>query len=348
MEWKPRPPSFRDEAGRRMRSNTSAMERARLRHLSYLYGGSVLFSSVDEVLTYIQRENVQFLDVRFTDLFGGVNHVTLPVENVDESTFTEGQMFDGSSIRGFQAIHESDMLLLPDLDTGVLDPFRKHKTLNMTFFVHDPLTLDSYSRDPRNIARKAEAYLRGSGVADTAFFGAEAEFYVFDDVKFETRANTGYYEIDSIEGAWNTGSTIQGGNRGYRPRYKGGYFPVEPVDHYSDLRSDMVRTLIDSGVEVELQHHEVGTAGQAEIGIKFGTLLHHADRIQLYKYIVKNVANEAGKTATFMPKPLFGDNGSGMHCHQSLWKDGEPLFFDESGYGQLSDTARHYIGGLLR
>ncbi|MCP3016811.1 type I glutamate--ammonia ligase [Nocardiopsis dassonvillei] len=307
-----------------------------------------MFSSVDEVLAYIRDEDVKFLDVRFTDLFGGVNHVTLPTENVDESTFTDGQMFDGSSIRGFQAIHESDMLLLPDLSTGVLDPFRKHKTLNMTFFVHDPLTLESYSRDPRNVARKAEAYLRGSGVADTAFFGPEAEFYIFDDVKFETRSNTGYYEIDSIEGAWNTGSAIEGGNRGYRPRYKGGYFPVEPVDHYSDLRSDMVQQLIESGIEVELQHHEVGTAGQAEIGIKFGTLLQQADKVQLYKYIVKNVANAAGKTATFMPKPLFGDNGSGMHCHQSLWKDGEPLFFDESGYGQLSDTARYYIGGLLK
>ena len=307
-----------------------------------------MFSSVDEVLAYIRDEDVKFLDVRFTDLFGGVNHVTLPIQNVDESTFTDGQMFDGSSIRGFQAIHESDMLLLPDLSTGVLDPFRKHKTLNMTFFVHDPLTLESYSRDPRNVARKAEAYLKGSGVADTAFFGPEAEFYIFDDVKFETRANTGYYEIDSIEGAWNTGSAIEGGNRGYRPRFKGGYFPVEPVDHYSDLRSDMVQTLVQAGIDVELQHHEVGTAGQAEIGIKFGTLLQQADRVQLYKYIVKNVANEAGKTATFMPKPLFGDNGSGMHCHQSLWKDGAPLFFDESGYGQLSDTARYYIGGLLK
>ncbi|MDA8368531.1 MAG: type I glutamate--ammonia ligase [Nocardiopsaceae bacterium] len=307
-----------------------------------------MFSSADEALAFIRDEDVKFLDVRFTDLFGGVNHVTIPTENVDEKTFTEGQMFDGSSIRGFQAIHESDMLLLPDLSTAVVDPFREYKTLNMTFFVHDPLTRESYSRDPRNVARKAEAFLKSSGIADTAFFGPEAEFYIFDDVRFETKSNTGYYAIDSVEGAWNTGTAREGGNLGYRPRYKGGYFPVEPVDHYSDLRSRMVRTMIEAGLDVELQHHEVGTAGQAEIGIKFGTLLHEADRVQLYKYIVKNVANASGKTATFMPKPLFGDNGSGMHCHQSLWKDGEPLFFDESGYAQLSDTARYYIGGLLQ
>ncbi|PSK90529.1 glutamine synthetase [Murinocardiopsis flavida] len=307
-----------------------------------------MFSSAEEALAFIRDEDVQFLDVRFTDLFGGVNHVTVPAENVTEKTFTEGQMFDGSSIRGFQAIHESDMLLLPDLSTAVVDQFREFKTLNVTFFVHDPFTLESYSRDPRNVARKAEAYLRSTGIADTAFFGPEAEFYIFDDVRFETKANSGYYAIDSVEGAWNTGSALEGGNRGYRPRYKGGYFPVEPVDHYSDLRSRMVRALIDAGIEVELQHHEVGTAGQAEIGIKFGTLLQEADRVQLYKYVVKNVANAAGKTVTFMPKPLFGDNGSGMHCHQSLFKDGEPLFFDETGYAQLSDTARYYIGGLLK
>ncbi|GAA3736055.1 type I glutamate--ammonia ligase [Salinactinospora qingdaonensis] len=307
-----------------------------------------MFSSAEEALAFIRNEDVKFLDVRFTDLFGGVNHVSIPTESVSEKTFTEGRMFDGSSIRGFQAIHESDMLLLPDLSTGVLDPFREHKTLNMTFFVHDPFTLESYSRDPRNVARKAEAYLKSSGIADTAFFGPEAEFYIFDDVRFDTKPNTGYYAIDSIEGAWNTGSAREGGNLGYRPRYKGGYFPVEPVDHYSDLRSRMVRTMIEAGLNVELQHHEVGTAGQAEIGIELGTLLQEADRVQLYKYMVKNVANAAGKTATFMPKPLFGDNGSGMHCHQSLWKDGEPLFFDESGYAQLSDVARHYIGGLLK
>ncbi|UPT19833.1 type I glutamate--ammonia ligase [Thermobifida alba] len=307
-----------------------------------------MFSSADEALAYIREEGVQFVDVRFTDLFGGVHHVTLPAEHVDEDFLSNGQMFDGSSIRGFQAIHESDMLLLPDLGTAVLDPFREYKTLNITFFVHDPLTRESYSRDPRNVARKAEAYLKSTGIADTAFFGPEAEFYIFDDVQFATEPNTGYYCIDSIEGAWNTGSKREGGNLGYRPRYKGGYFPVEPSDHYSDLRSRMVRTMIEAGLPVELHHHEVGTAGQSEIGIKFGTLLRQADRVQLYKYIVKNVANAAGKTVTFMPKPLFGDNGSGMHCHQSLWKDGAPLFFDESGYAQLSDIARYYIGGLLR
>ncbi|TQN32059.1 L-glutamine synthetase [Haloactinospora alba] len=307
-----------------------------------------MFNSADEALAFIRDEDVKFLDIRFTDLFGGVNHVTLPTEGVDEKTFTEGQSFDGSSVRGFQTINESDMMLLPDLSTAYVDPFREYKTLNMTFFVHDPITLESYSRDPRNIARKAEAFLAGTGIADTAFFGPEAEFYIFDDVRFETRPNTGYYEIDSAGGAWNTGSTRDGGNLGYRPRYKGGYFAVEPVDHYSDLRSRMVRHLIDAGLDVELQHHEVGTAGQAEIGIKFGTLLAEADRIQLYKYVVKNVANAAGKTVTFMPKPLHGDNGSGMHCHQSLFQNGEPLFFDETGYAQLSDSARHYIGGLLK
>ncbi|RNL81756.1 type I glutamate--ammonia ligase [Halostreptopolyspora alba] len=307
-----------------------------------------MFSSAEELLAFTRNEDVKFLDVRFTDLFGSTHHFTLPIEHIDAGTFDEGLMFDGSSIRGFQAIHESDMLLLPDFSTAVLDRFREHKTLNLTFFVHDPFTRESYSRDPRNVARKAEEYLKGSGIADTVFFGPEAEFYIFDDVRFQTQENASFYYIDSIEGAWNTGTQNGGSNLGYRPRYKGGYFPVEPVDHYSDLRSTMVRNLIESGIDVEIQHHEVGTAGQAEIDFKFGTMLKAADEIQLYKYIVKNTAYAANKSVTFMPKPVFGDNGSGMHCHQSLWKDGEPLFFDESGYAQLSDTARHYIGGLLK
>ncbi|PRX97113.1 type I glutamate--ammonia ligase [Allonocardiopsis opalescens] len=306
-----------------------------------------MFKNAEEVLAYIKDEGVQFVDVRFTDLPGATHHFTLPVENFGEDVFTEGLMFDGSSIRGFQAIHESDMLLLPDPSTAVIDPFREFKTLNLTFFVHDPFTREQYTRDPRNVARKAEAYLKSTGIADTAFFGPEAEFYIFDDARFETKQNASYYYLDSIEGAWNTGSKAEGGNLGYRPRYKGGYFPVEPTDHYSDLRSRMVRQLIDCGITVEIQHHEVGTAGQAEIDFRFGSLLKTADNVQLYKYVVKNVANAAGKSVTFMPKPVFGDNGSGMHCHQSLWKDGSPLFYDESGYAGLSDIARYYIGGLL-
>ena len=307
-----------------------------------------MFTSGEEVLRYIADADVQFVDVRFCDLPGTMQHFTVPASAFEERVFTDGLMFDGSSIRGFQEIHESDMLLLPDASTAMVDPFRTHKTLNLTFFVHDPLTGEPYSRDPRNIAKKAEEYLRGSGIADTAFFGPEAEFYIFDSARFATSPNEGYYHLDSIEGAWNTGRDEPGGNLAYKPRYKGGYFPVSPTDHYSDLRSEMVSKLIEVGIDVEMQHHEVGTAGQAEIDIRFDKLLHMADKLMLYKYVVKSVARAAGKTVTFMPKPLFGDNGSGMHCHQSLWKDGEPLFYDEVGYAGLSDMARYYIGGLLR
>src|SRR5215468_7004658 len=240
-----------------------------------------MFRSGDEVLRFIESEGVQFVDVRFCDLPGTMQHFTVPAETFDESVFTDGRMFDGSSIRGFQQIHESDMLLLPDPATAVIDPFRTHKTLNLTFFVHDPLTGEPYSRDPRNIARKAELFLRGSGIADTAYFGPEAEFYIFDSARFATSPNEGYYHLDSIEAAWNTGRDEPGGNLAYKPRYKGGYFPVPPTDHYSDLRSEMVRMLIECGVDVEMQHHEVGTAGQAEIDIKFDSLLHMADKLML-------------------------------------------------------------------
>jgi glutamine synthetase len=307
-----------------------------------------MFKSAGEVLKFIGDEAVEFVDVRFTDLPGTTQHFTFPVENFGESVFTDGLMFDGSSIRGFQEIHESDMLLLPDPSTATLDPFRRHKTLNLTFFVHDPMTGEPYTRDPRNVARKAEDYLRGTGIADTAYFGPEAEFYIFDDVRFETKQHEAYYHIDSVEGAWNTGRKEDGGNLGYKPRYKGGYFPVPPMDHFTDLRSEMVRQLIACGVPTEMQHHEVGTAGQAEIDIRFDSLLRMADKLMLYKYIVKSVARQAGKTVTFMPKPIFGDNGSGMHCHQSLWQNGSPMFYDEVGYAGLSDTGRYYIGGLLR
>jgi glutamine synthetase len=239
------------------------------------------------------------------------------------------------------------MKLIPDVATAFIDPFRSEKTLVMNFSIRDPFTNEQYSRDPRNIAAKAEAYLQSTGIADTAFFAPEAEFYVFDDVRFETKQNAGYYYIDSIEGAWNTGREEEGGNLGYKTPYKGGYFPVPPVDHFADLRDQMVLRLQQVGLEVERAHHEVGTAGQAEINYRFNTLQHAADEVMLFKYIIKNEAWAHGKSATFMPKPLFGDNGSGMHCHQSLWKNGEPLFYDELGYAGLSDIARWYIGGLL-
>jgi glutamine synthetase len=306
-----------------------------------------MFNNADEVLKYIKDEGVAFVDVRFCDLPGVMQHFNVPAESVGADFFTDGQMFDGSSIRGFQAINESDMKLIPDVHTAYVDPFRTQKTLNITFSIVDPYTDEPYSRDPRQVARKAEAYLKSTGIADTAFFAPEAEFYIFDDVRFETKQNEGYYHIDSIEGAWNTGRVEEGGNRGYKTRYKGGYFPVPPVDHYADLRDEISLELNKLGLEVERAHHEVGTAGQAEINYRFDTLLASADKVQLFKYVVKNVAWANGKTATFMPKPLFGDNGSGMHCHQSLWKDGDPLFYDERGYGGLSDIARWYIGGLL-
>ncbi|SFJ85434.1 glutamine synthetase [Amycolatopsis sacchari] len=301
----------------------------------------------EDIQRLITDENVQFVDVRFCDLPGVMQHFTVPAKAFDTDAFEEGLAFDGSSVRGFQSIHESDMLLLPDPETARIDPFRKEKTLSINFFVHDPFTREAYSRDPRNIARKAEQYIAESGVADTVFFGPEAEFYIFDSVRFNSSENGTFHEIDSIEGWWNTGREEEGGNRGYKTKFKGGYFPVPPVDHYADLRDEISLNLINSGFELERAHHEVGTAGQAEINYKFNTLLHAADDLMLFKYIVKNTAWAAGKTATFMPKPLFGDNGSGMHCHQSLWKDGQPLFYDESGYAGLSDTARHYIGGIL-
>jgi glutamine synthetase len=306
-----------------------------------------MFSNADEVMKYIKDEDVKFVDVRFCDLPGVMQHFNVPAQSVGAGFFTDGQMFDGSSIRGFQAINESDMKLIPDLNTAYVDPFRDEKTLNLTFSIVDPYTDEPYSRDPRQVARKAEAYLKSTGIADTAFFAPEAEFYIFDDVRFDTRQNEGYYHIDSIEGAWNTGRVEEGGNRGYKTPYKGGYFPVPPVDHYADLRDQISLTLDRLGLQVERAHHEVGTGGQAEINYRFDTLLAAADKVQLFKYVVKNVAWAAGKTATFMPKPLFGDNGSGMHCHQSLWNAGDPLFYDERGYGGLSDVARWYIGGLL-
>lgn len=302
-----------------------------------------MFQNADEVQKYVADNDVKFIDVRFCDLPGVMQHFTIPAATFDPA---EELAFDGSSIRGFQAIHESDMALRADLSTARVDPFRRDKTVNINFFIHDPITGEQYSRDPRNIAKKAEAYLTSTGIADTAYFGPEAEFYVFDNVRFQTSANESFYHIDSEAYAWNTGS--EENNRGYKVRYKGGYFPVPPVDHFADLRAEISLELDKNGLQVERQHHEVGTAGQAEINYKFNTLLAAADDLMLFKYIVKNVAWRNGKTATFMPKPIFGDNGSGMHVHQSLWQGGTPLFYDEQGYIDLSDMARYYIGGILK
>jgi glutamine synthetase len=307
-----------------------------------------MFESRDELLGYIKDEGVEFVDVRFCDVPGIMQHFTVPISSFGTDVFDNGLMFDGSSIRGFQAIHESDMALFPDPTTAFIDSFRKDKTLALNFFIHDPLTGEAYSRDPRNIARKAEAYLSTTGIGDTAYFAPEAEFYVFDDVRFDTRQNEGYYHIDAEAGQWNTGRVEEGGNKGYKVRYKGGYFPVTPVDHYADLRSEMTKRLEESGLIVERAHHEVGSAGQAEINYRFNSLLNAGDDVMKFKYIIRNVAWANDKTATFMPKPIFGDNGSGMHCHQSLWNEGEPLFYDELGYAGLSDMARYYIGGILK
>ena len=306
-----------------------------------------MFKHADDAAKFIKDKDVKFVDVRFMDVPGVMQHFNVPASVFLDSAIEEGLMFDGSSVRGFQAIHESDMKLIPDLSTAYLDPFRLDTTLNVTFTIHDPMTGEPYSRDPRNVAAKAEAYLKSSGIADTAYFGPEAEFYVFDDVRYESKPQGSFYSIDSIEGAWNSGRQEDGGNLAYKTPFKGGYFPVPPVDHFADLRNAMTATLMGVGLEIERAHHEVGTAGQAEINYKFNTLLKAADELMMFKYIIKNVAWEAGYTATFMPKPIFGDNGSGMHCHQSLWKDGKPLFYDELGYAGLSDAARWYIGGLL-
>ena len=300
-----------------------------------------------EVLDLASSEDVEIVDFRFCDLPGLMQHFSAPAHVLTEEAFEEGLAFDGSSIRGFQEIQESDMILVPDPNTAVIDPFRQHKTLNVNCFVHDPVTLESYSRDPRYVAKKAEEHLISTGHADTAYFGPEAEFFVFDDVRFHYDQHSASHSVDSIEAAWNTARDEGGRNLGYKIRYKEGYFPVPPMDQFQDMRSEMILTMERLGIEVEIQHHEVGTAGQAEIDMKFDTLLRMADKLMLYKYVVKNVAWAAGKSATFMPKPIFQDNGSGMHTHQSLWRSGEPLFYDETGYAGLSDMARWYIGGLL-
>jgi glutamine synthetase len=301
---------------------------------------------------FIKANDVKFVDVKFVDLPGLWQHFSMPatewegIEDPNNSIWHEGIGFDGSSIRGFQKIQESDMVLIPDPSTAQLDPFAAIPTLSVVCDVHDPIKKERYSRDPRNLAQKAEAYLRSSGIADTAYFGPEAEFFVFDDVRFSQTMNSASYFVDSVEGEWNN-DDARTPNLAYRPRTKEGYFPVPPHDHLQDLRSEMVMTMIECGIPVEVHHHEVATAGQNEIDMRFDRLTPMADKLLMYKYIVKNVAARHGKVATFMPKPLFGDNGSGMHCHQSLWKDGTNLFYDANGYAKISQTCKYYIGGLL-
>jgi glutamine synthetase len=301
--------------------------------------------SPKEVLEYAKTHDARQLDLRFTDLPGLNQHISYPINMLKEDVFEEGFGIDGSSIRGWAAINESDMLLIPDGATAFMDPFNEVPTVVMTCDVIDPITRQHYDRDPRWIAKKAELFLQNSGIADTAFFGAEAEFFIFDNVRFDQTANSGFYFIDAEEGRWNSGREKD--NLGYRPRYKEGYFPVPPTDHYQDLRAEMVEVMIQCGLDIECHHHEVATGGQCEIDQRFDTLVKSADNMMLYKYIVRNVAYQYGKSVTFMPKPLFGDNGSGMHCHQSLWKDGSPLFAGD-GYAGLSEMALHYIGGLLK
>jgi glutamine synthetase len=298
-----------------------------------------------EVLDFARKNGAKQLDLRFTDLPGIQQHISYPISQLEEASFEEGFGIDGSSIRGWAAINESDMLLIPDPATAFLDPFYETKTLVMVCNVIDPITRQHYDRDPRWIGHKAEMYLKNSGLADTAYFGAEAEFFIFDNVRFDQNAFSGFYFIDAEEGRWNSGR--EENNLGYRPRYKEGYFPVPPTDHYQDLRAEMVETMIKCGLNIECHHHEVATAGQCEIDQRFDTLVQSADNMMLYKYVVRNTANQYGKTITFMPKPLYGDNGSGMHTHQSLWKDSKALFAGDL-YAGLSQMALWYIGGLLK
>jgi glutamine synthetase len=299
-----------------------------------------------EVIALAEEKEIKIVDLKFTDLPGMWQHFSIPVSELTEDLFEEGSGFDGSSIRGFQAIDESDMLLFPDPATAIVDPVCKIPTLSLICNVKDPVTLESYPRDVRYITQKAEAYLNATGIADTSYWGPEAEFFIFNDIRYGQTANSGFYQVDSVEGTWNTGKD-EGPNLGYKPRHKEGYFPVPPSDTLQDIRSEMILTMIECGVDVELHHHEVGTAGQCEIDLRFDTMTTMGDTLALYKYIIKNTSRAHNMTATFMPKPLFEDNGSGMHTHQSLWKDGKNVFYDPQGYALLSDTALYYIGGLL-
>lgn len=304
-----------------------------------------------EVLALCRENDVKAVDLRFLDFPGLWQHFTIPVDKLNEDVFEEGLGFDGSSLRGWQAINESDMLVVPEADTAFLDPFTAIPTVAMICNIQDPITREDYSRDPRNVARKSVNYLKSSGCADTCFVGPEAEFFIFDDVHFDQTPNSSHYFVDSIEGQWNRGKNTravgEGPNLGHKLRHKEGYFPVPPADQMMDLRNEMMQTMIGMGLEVECQHHEVGTAGQAEIDLHYNDLVSMADHMMMYKYAIKNTAAKYKKTVTFMPKPIFEDNGSGMHTHMSLWKNGEPLFAG-NGYAGLSETGLHAIGGLLR
>ncbi|EJG1728610.1 glutamate--ammonia ligase [Vibrio parahaemolyticus] len=303
--------------------------------------------SVENVLSLIQENEVKFVDLRFTDTKGKEQHISIPAHQIDADFFEEGKMFDGSSVAGWKGINESDMVMMPDASSAVLDPFTEDVTLNIRCDILEPATMQGYDRDPRSIAKRAEDYMRSTGIADTVLVGPEPEFFLFDDVKFSNDMSGSFFKIDDIEAAWNTGSDIEGGNKGHRPGVKGGYFPVAPVDSSQDIRSAMCLIMEEMGLVVEAHHHEVATAGQNEIATRFNTLTTKADEIQIYKYVVHNVAHAFGKTATFMPKPLVGDNGSGMHVHQSLAKDGVNLFAGDK-YGGLSETALYYIGGIIK
>lgn len=299
-----------------------------------------------DVIKMAQEHKAVMVNFKFLDFPGIWQHFAVPISELKEEIFEAGLGFDGSSIRGWQAIHTSDMLIIPDPTTAFMDPFMEYSTISLICNVVDPITREFYSRDPRYIAQKAEAYLKSTGIGDTAYFGPEAEFFIFDDIRFDQNSHSGYYFIDSIEGIWNSGRDEKP-NLGYKPRHKEGYFPVPPTDSLVNLRTEMVMEMIKVGIYVEREHHEVATAGQAEIDMRFDSLVRMADKLMLFKYIIKNVAKRHGKTVTFMPKPIFGDNGSGMHTHQSIWKDGKPLFAG-NGYAGLSDTALYYIGGILK
>jgi glutamine synthetase len=303
--------------------------------------------SAADALSLIKEKEAKFVDLRFTDTKGKEQHVTVPASQIDEDFFEEGKMFDGSSIAGWKGINESDMILMPDPDTAVLDIFTDDATINLRCDVVEPATGQSYNRCPRSTAKRAIEYLKSTGVADDAFFGPENEFFIFDDVRYNHDMHTTYYRVDSSEGSWNTGTEFEDKNIGHRPGVKGGYFPVPPVDSTHDIRSSMCLALEDMGLSVEVHHHEVATAGQGEIGVKFNSLVQKADEVQILKYVVHNVAHAYGKTSTFMPKPLVGDNGNGMHVHQSLSKDGNNIFTGDA-YGGLSETALYYIGGVLK
>ena len=310
--------------------------------------------TANDVMAKIKSDGIRAVDLRFVDLPGLWQHFTISAKEFDVDAFEEGVGFDGSSIRGFQAIQESDMLLFPDPSTAFVDPFFERPTLNIICNIKDPITGESYSRDPRYVAQKASAYMKSTGIADTAYFGPEPEFFIFDDVRFGQNHHEGYYHVDSGEGFWNAGraenpdAAGHSRNLGYKPRYKEGYFPVPPMDSHQDLRTEMLLALEDMGVDVEVHHHEVGTAGQSEIDLRFDSLVNMSDKLLKYKYAVKNVARRHGKTVTLMPKPIFQDNGSGMHVHQSLWLNGKNTFFEPDAYAGLSQTALHYIGGILK